>query len=512
MRNKFLSEHTPSAHDLAIRRRQQRRPIPVTPDQPPDDDYDFSTMQASKTNFPPISAYIDPESLRPKPDYGPTDVHDLQLHLGNAYATLPVDTFPVGIGLAHLVDPLDRLMSRSNTPAKLSDGSANPSYKAPDDYLPPKPVYDTSVLTDNHKRFIYQTDLQRHNECAHYRLEGLRTINTVLPGSLNSSMTPGLRDCYPLSFTIQDAFQTALTNVSGDGEPEAQYHKLVRAAMDHEVTMEQLAASKYFTHLRFLQSSIKNMDLDDHDFTDGQLISAATLAFQRSAFDAASITSIHTEWMRLDSVEKSTNPGTYTSTKLTRFMAHYEKCTNALWHRRCHGRTSDVANAATQNLSSRLDDLQERFDEMNAAPATIDMNDFLQQFAAMAQKSGYSPGGASNAPGNGAASGAGNDTSNGTASGAGTRTPAARPFNSPHHTEWKQWKFNCYTCGVNLTHDTRDHGNRRPRKAPDHDAHHTATFQDQQGGNAKKNRLWLKWYNPYTGKAHDSINGPLSNL
>ena len=35
MRNKFLSERTPSAHDLAIRRRQQRTRLitPVTPDQ-----------------------------------------------------------------------------------------------------------------------------------------------------------------------------------------------------------------------------------------------------------------------------------------------------------------------------------------------------------------------------------------------------------------------------------------------------------------------------------------------
>ena len=247
--------------------------------------------------------------------------------------------------------------------------------------------------------------------------------------------------------------------------------------MDHDVKLEQSAASNYFHHLRFLQSSIANLDLAGHEYTNAQLITNATMAFQRSAFNKGSITTIYTEWLCLDSAKKSANPGTYSDTKLERFMAHYEQHTNALWEGGCSGCTSAVANAVTPDLSSCIDDLQERFDAqlaMGTTPAT-----------AIAQSNGYTP------------NGAGTDASNGTAAGTGTGTPAVQTFRNPRHTEWKQWKYNCYSCGVNLNHDTRNHPKSRP-KLPDHDDHLDATFQDQQGGNAKKNHLWLKWYNPTT--------------
>ena len=64
----------------------------------------------SPTKYEPIEKLMDAVSLVPKPGYGPINFHQLQEDLGNAFATIQADTYAVGVWLAHLVDPLERLM------------------------------------------------------------------------------------------------------------------------------------------------------------------------------------------------------------------------------------------------------------------------------------------------------------------------------------------------------------------------------------------------------------------
>ena len=167
-----------------------------------EDDLDSPTMQSPK-NYKPIENLMYAESLVPKPGYGPTDVHQLQEDLGYTFSTILKDTFAVGVGLAHLVNPLDRLIECSSIDATLLDGTPNPDYVKIAKYMPTKPTYDVKVLTSSHKLFMYKIDLIWHNQCAHYQLEGFWTINCVLPGSLLTSIVPGTRDSYLVSTTIK---------------------------------------------------------------------------------------------------------------------------------------------------------------------------------------------------------------------------------------------------------------------------------------------------------------------
>lgn len=66
---------------------------------------------------------------------------------------------------------------------------------------------------------------------------------------------------------------------------------------------------------------------------------------------------------------------------------------------------------------------------------------------------------------------------------------------------WRQWTFFCFTCGVNLHHNTKDHTNRRGPKRDGHDENHAATPTDLRGGNGDKNWLWKLYCNPVTKRA-----------
>jgi hypothetical protein len=58
---------------------------------------------------------------------------------------------------------------------------------------------------------------------------------------------------------------------------------------------------------------------------------------------------------------------------------------------------------------------------------------------------------------------------------------------------WRQYKCWCYSCRVNLSHNSNE---CRSRKFAAHPQHLNATFNNQQGGNGKKDNNWMKWNSP----------------
>ena len=84
----------------------------------------------------------------------------------------------------------------------------------------------------------------------------------------------------------------------------------------------------------------------------------------------------------------------------------------------------------------------------------------------------------------------------------GMSTSTVENQHSKGNGKWRQWRSWCYTCGVNLSHNTG--GCKKFLKAPGHVAHPDATKDDPQGGNTTKNHLRMKWCHPVTNKAQDS--------
>jgi hypothetical protein len=66
---------------------------------------------------------------------------------------------------------------------------------------------------------------------------------------------------------------------------------------------------------------------------------------------------------------------------------------------------------------------------------------------------------------------------------------------------WRQYKCWCFSCGVNLSHNSNE---CRSRKFTGHSQHLTATFHDQQGGNGNKDNNWMKWNSPRGEICHNT--------
>uniref|UniRef100_A0A7S4ASS5 Uncharacterized protein n=1 Tax=Pseudo-nitzschia australis TaxID=44445 RepID=A0A7S4ASS5_9STRA len=72
---------------------------------------------------------------------------------------------------------------------------------------------------------------------------------------------------------------------------------------------------------------------------------------------------------------------------------------------------------------------------------------------------------------------------------------------------WRQWKYWCYSCGTNLSHNSQD-CHRTKIQLPDHQRYKSiATKENPQGGNSRKDHLWLKWCDPGTYEPRDTKGG-----
>jgi hypothetical protein len=67
--------------------------------------------------------------------------------------------------------------------------------------------------------------------------------------------------------------------------------------------------------------------------------------------------------------------------------------------------------------------------------------------------------------------------------------------NNKTNQPWRQWNQYCWSCGVQLNHNSTNC--KHPRTG--HEEHMSATFEDQQGGNSKRDHLWEKWCGPDIG-------------
>ena len=85
----------------------------------------------------------------------------------------------------------------------------------------------------------------------------------------------------------------------------------------------------------------------------------------------------------------------------------------------------------------------------------------------------------------------------------GTNRSKATPEDKkgPHDKIWTKWKYWCYTCGTNVSHDSREHTGQHKDSA--HDKHLDDTKDDTQGGNSTKDKYWMKWCDHTTYQAKD---------
>ena len=91
-----------------------------------------------------------------------------------------------------------------------------------------------------------------------------------------------------------------------------------------------------------------------------------------------------------------------------------------------------------------------------------------------------------------------NTLKNGNYGGTSTANTGGRSrVNRTGDSKCQQFNQYCSSCGVNLSHPGKD------CKTKKHWHNDAATFQNQMGGNSKKDHKWMKFLDPSTGKTVD---------
>uniref|UniRef100_A0A7S4EIH8 Uncharacterized protein n=1 Tax=Pseudo-nitzschia australis TaxID=44445 RepID=A0A7S4EIH8_9STRA len=88
----------------------------------------------------------------------------------------------------------------------------------------------------------------------------------------------------------------------------------------------------------------------------------------------------------------------------------------------------------------------------------------------------------------------------------GNNTTTCRTMGDPNG-PWRQWKYWCYTCGTNLSHASADYHKTERQKPSHHQCKDLATKDNPQGGNSRKDRLWMKWCHPAKYEPHNTKGG-----
>ena len=208
---------------------------------------------------------------------------------------------------------------------------------------------------------------------------------------------------------------------------------------------------------------------DDGDISDGQLITISNQAFLTSGRKVSSITDINIKWAKEDSAHKLSHSSTHWGTRVSRFDDLYNKELKELYDSGDTG-TKQQANHFLE-VTSRMNDLETRQEQTST---NVDQLHDNQENVVANMHGGEASVAGTQIPG--AISTSGDSTL-----GASDRIARAvreqvvfalKEFKKEHIISstqnsavagWKQWKFGCYSCGVNLSHNMAKHTSDRTK-------------------------------------------------
>ena len=455
-----------------------------------DDDYGFENEHINMTSLGNLLVRLRVEERQPIVQPTVLDVQTFRCNLSNALSKIPCEELETGH--ASLVESEENHQLRvgdvnSTLPARLTK--------------PTKPTLTTTnVIWRN-----YSSDLQIHKEYKHWDKEIIAAIEIKFPNGITDLEidTTGMLPMYLTGRVAMDHVESkTLTHMI----TTAGHWKKMQSLLNRPYVPNGAGPVNYFKETL---SDVHGATIlaDDGDISVGQIIMYANNAFLKSGHKKSSITAINKEWAMQEHVSKQGDRALHVSTRLQRFQNLYNKELKTLFDEGDQEPTHRAHH--TTELTNRLNDLESRQDQTISKLEQLHEN----QEGILAGIQGGS--GASVA--GGPIPQAINTTRGSAMSETGTtaamselqsqvkqmalvistlRPPGALPAtpNRRKRTAWQQWSYWCWTCGVNLTHNTPKHTNR---KKDGHDDHLAATRNDPQGGGVERRaHLWMKWCNP----------------
>eukprot|EP00532_Pseudo-nitzschia_australis_P008137 CAMPEP_0168177398 /NCGR_PEP_ID=MMETSP0139_2-20121125/8426_1 /TAXON_ID=44445 /ORGANISM="Pseudo-nitzschia australis, Strain 10249 10 AB" /LENGTH=464 /DNA_ID=CAMNT_0008096433 /DNA_START=46 /DNA_END=1440 /DNA_ORIENTATION=- len=370
----------------------------------------------------------------------------------------------------------------------------------------PRPKKPTVMEAYTQKTYLYS--LKPYWLSQNLDREARALISKKFPDSLAGLMCPATQ-CLPPSVTARAAFDYIEEMTGATAAGNMRHQELLRGLINREYVPGISTAELYFNQCETDQHRINAIGVAV--IPDAQIMVGAQLAF-RKVIDSTVMQLIDNAWTTLSTASLYSPPDEV----YRQFKVHYCKGLWEYYHNMQGSRGNRKNQAyAVDALSDTVSQLQNELsltqdnvcsiantqDQMLAQPES-----YTTQYvpSVVSATTASTPSGlAHSAVDNrldkleglfqqlvqqqlqGNQSTARNNTRRGTIRG---------DPNGP----WRQWKYWCYSCGTNLSHNTID-CHRTKNQLPDHDQFKTtATRDNPQGGNSKKDHLWLKWCDPGT--------------
>eukprot|EP00536_Pseudo-nitzschia_multiseries_P014584 jgi/Psemu1/39277/gm1.39277_g len=297
-----------------------------------------------------------------------------------------------------------------------------------------------------------------------YKREALLITDKKFPNMLGDLKDPG-SDAFPRGTTVLAAFQVMEEDLCTTAAQHQLTRELTKKMYALTYTPSPIGPKEYFRQLTKYQHQI-NLLPETANVTAAQMIDYSWEAFARSKHDPITLHRVDEDWKKYrESMDKDngfTHYKKFWGQRLKELYSSYHNNTT----------TANLADIQTdqrftelktkqRDLANVCHEIYSQVTETATAASMMTMSNQWETAMAVLQ-----------ADVNRLKSADANRTN-----GPGACQPTLR--------EWKQYKYYCHSCGVNLTHDGRSCYKRRNKA----DHQEGATFDNQMGG-ATRNTDW----------------------
>lgn len=454
-----------------------------------DDDDSYYNIPESITMVPELPLYdrLSEKLRKVNPEPNLIDIQTLRSNLANILFEEPSDKMDTGH--ASIIETLAGHQRRMN------DATA---------VLPSPPTKPTEPLATDSKQHwrVYDMRKENYKQYKKWDKQVINIIKTVFPNGLTDKEidTSGM---YPMTLTGRESFDHIESKAKTDIIATETYCKILKQMMAREYEPNSNGPTQYLKEMKHDQYCASTL-AEDGEINDGQLIAFSKQAFLSSGHKPEGVTVLNEKWANLIIVGKAKDPN-WKKAMFLEFSDLYIAGLKALFD---GGDTGPKQQAHHTELLGRINNIESQQEQTNT---NIDQL-YDNQESIAAKQDGASIPGAISTSGETAFSAAESQAKmikEAVASALGTAlantdlTQGATRNKAKEVTEfkWMQWKYWCWTCGVNLTHNTARH---KGNKQAAHQNHLTATKDNPQGGGiAARDVLWMKWCHPINRKVYD---------
>eukprot|EP00536_Pseudo-nitzschia_multiseries_P016831 jgi/Psemu1/47993/gm1.47993_g len=412
---------------------------------------------SKKKDYATLKDHLDDTQVKRVAVPSSIEVYEFKKALANALAEVPSIKYIQGGGYAFLLETEAQYHSR--------DPQA-PFPKAPRE---PQELDSTIELTSDAYK-LWKRSRALYVEWNKYDREALLITDRKFPNMLGDLKDPG-SDAFPRGTTVLTAFQAMEEDLCTTAAQHQLTRELTKKMNALTYTPSPIGPKEYFRQLTKFQHQI-NLLPETANVTDAQMIDYSREAFARSKHDPITLHRVDEDWKKhRDTMDKSgfTQYKKFWGQRLKELYSSYHNNTTTanLADIQADQRFTEFENKQ-HDLANVCHKIYSQVTETATVASTMTMSNQWETAMAVLQAdvNRLKPANASR-----------------------TNRPDAR---QPILQEWKQYKYYCHSCGVNLTHDGQSCYKRRNKA----DHQEGATFDNQMGGATRNTDRWLKWNGP----------------